>query len=257
MTRKTKLFEFEWERCPDGYIVKHDVITNPTHEELTQEHEKKCQKRVGSFPAVGYIPPAPTEMDFRPRKKLIRHIYPKSDKREKYILNFTDERIINKLMNITDSFTILNFEKVRDFADEYGLIFDRKVNPYEDMNEWDHVVNVIQETLRLHNQPKGHLKAYEYFNNVIGNMLLKPYITGDDSPTRHYLSFRPHNLCSVIYLQLINKLTAGVDLVPCQAPKCTNMFPYTRKDKKTCQESCKKRLARYNNSFRLQSSSDQ
>lgn len=244
MHRKTQLFEFEWERCPDGYTVKSEVITNKTYEELMVEYERKCNV----FPR-GIIPIKPREEDIRPHKELIRHIYPKTSNREKYKLNFGKVKIAQELVNIANRSMIMDFAKVEKFVNKYGFLFGNKKNQYENLSTWDSSANFIKNIYDTYHSKIGkndHKKAYQLFNEGAPNLIFRPQIHGGDNPTENFISLRPQNLFSVIYLQLVNELTAGIDLVPCQARGCYNTYPRTRKDKKTCQPSCKKRLARDN-----------
>jgi hypothetical protein len=241
MYRKTQLFEFEWERCPDGYTVKSEVITNKIYEELMAEYERKCNV----FPR-GVIPIKPRKEDIRPHKELIRHIYPKTNNRETYRLSFKQDQILQDLANIGNGNMIMDFAAVENFVNQYGLLFDRKIDPYEDLIEWDNTVNFIKNIFENRNKPIWQSNVYQIFNKKVPHLIFKPQIQAGDSPMFNFISLIPQNLFSATCLQLINQLTAGIDLVPCQARGCNNRYPRTRKDKKTCQPSCKKRLARDN-----------
>lgn len=236
--RRVQLFEFEWWRCPDGYTVISDVRINKTYEEELAEYQKSNRAKRMFRPVKSLFE------DKRPKKELIRHIKPNSDALEKYTLNFGEETIVQDFIDLLSTKHIYNTAKVTDFACKYGLLFESNKRTEENINFWESSTNFIKDVFLLYRQPHGQNKAYERFNEGTPHLMFAPKIQAGNSRTYSFLSLQPQNLFSAICLQLINDVTAGIDLVPCQARGCNNMFPYTRKDRKTCQPSCKKRLQR-------------
>ena len=169
--------------------------------------------------------------------------------------NFIEE--VLEARSLLDLYTDLSEGGIDALRKRIGELSEkyRKFEPLSDLdhyliNEWADEADKVGQRDPSDFFPFRAMAELE--TRVVGKVeKVRPTLYSDYTMTFPYGRYKVTSawtcpdLMSAMYLQLFLWITEGVPMRRCAIPTCRTPFPWTRKDKNVCSDSCRSNLRRY------------